>query len=238
MSHLYWHRGLSHRHELILLREFANVLYQEHQSRLPYYVVGLAFFKLEQMFRDQAIERVSYYPFRAHLLMLFRELAAGTCPSIDREKDIDQHCEKILNVLNNPQKELSTFASAVQVFGECRKKWTTEMGKSFYGMKDIADFTKLLLSSVGATRTGEGNPPYADWFRGRVAKVIIDRYGEYCGFIKRQPTDIFFHAKMNRNLDFGSLQGKSVSYRVGNNPVNNSGFAIDIKLEEGGSGGY
>ena len=159
-------------------------MYQEHQSRLPYYIVGLAFFTLEQMFRDRLIDRGAYYPFRAHILMLFRELAAGRCPSIDREKEIDRHCEAILKVVSDPATAVEHFKKAVQVFDECKERWTTEMGRSLFGIKDIAEFTKLLLSSVEGTKPVPADDPDAGRFRGKVAKVIIDRYGAIVGSLR------------------------------------------------------
>ena len=223
---------MSHRHESVLLREFANVLYQENQSRLPYYVAGLAFFTLEQMFRENVFEKVKYYPFRCHILMLFRELAAGPCPNIDNEKDIDKHCEKLIAALTDPAKVVPLFQGAMRAFDECRMKWTGEMGRSHYGMKDIAAFTELLQGAVGAGETGRGGELEGYRFTGKVAKVVVDRNGQYCGFIDRHPSKIFFHARASRGLDFATLRGKTVTYRLGKSRTFGNDVAVDVELSE------
>lgn len=41
---------ISHRHESKLLEMYSNMVFQEHQSKLPYFTASLAFYKLEKLF--------------------------------------------------------------------------------------------------------------------------------------------------------------------------------------------
>jgi hypothetical protein len=223
---------LSHRHESKLLKEFANSIFQEVHSMLPYFTSSLTFYKLEKLFRNNIFERKEYYSYRSHLMMVFRELISGNCPNIYSEKAIDKHCEGVLAVLKNDKETETYFRKAIEVFSKCKNIWVNELGKSSYGIKDIADFTNLLLKTVNETK---GFPPAQhsetnNFFEGIVIKTIIDRYGDRCGFIKRVPNDIFFHSKANRELDFVDLEGKYVSYKVEINPKNGRETALDVKI--------
>jgi hypothetical protein len=216
---------MAHRHESKLLKAYANNIFQEHQSKLPYYTTALAFYKLENLFREEILPKEELYSFKAHLLMIFRELISGQCPSINTEKAIDDHCKP------NDKTE-DTFRKAIDIFLKCKQAWTTEMNKSSFGMKDILEFTKLLLSNIESKpimHIQKAPEPEICTYKGLVIKIINDRYGMYCGFIKRVPEDIFFHSNNNKDLDFESLEGKLVCYNTQINPRNNKLMAIDVK---------
>lgn len=225
---------LSHRHESKLLKDFANIIFQEKQSLLPYFVSALTFYKYEEFFREGFIEKKSFYSFKAHLMMVFRELIAGSCPNINSEKKIDSHCESILNVLKNDDLLKEYIIKSTEIFSACKNVWAQEMGKSYYGMKDISDFTNLLLnrSRISSNKECEIDVDGETRFKGVVQKIIIDRYGNRCGFISRIPDDIFFHSLQNQNLNFVALEGKYVSYAVDINKRNGKPIAVDVKYEE------
>jgi hypothetical protein len=225
---------MSHRHESLLLREFANALYQENHSMLPYYVTALTFFTLEQFFREREIEKSHYYAFRAHILMLFKVYVSGPYVSLTKEKDIDRQCDKILDTLSDQQLAKKAFESSVRIFNEGRKRWTDDLGKSPSGIKDISEFTSILLRLANDTKMpfSKETEEEDDKFRGRVAKIRLDRNGRYYGFISRRPDDIFFHSGSNRYINFRDLQGKIVSYRVFADPRTAQQSAIDVELEE------
>ncbi len=224
---------LSHRHESKLLKDYANTIYQEKQSLLPYFVSALTFYKYEEFFREGIIEKKDFYSFKAHLMMVFRELISGSCPDINSEKKIDAHCQSILTVLKNSKLLKEYIEKSTEIFTACKNAWTKEMGKSYYGMKDISDFTDLLLSRSGISGGTECVVEIdgETRFKGVVQKIIIDRYGNRCGFISRIPDDIFFHSLQNQKLDFTALEGKYVSYSVDINSRNGKPIAIDVKYE-------
>jgi AIPR protein len=223
---------LSHRHESKLLKEFANSIFQEVHSRLPYFTSALTFYKLEKLFRNNILEKKEFYSYRSHLMMIFRELISGNCPNIFSEKAIDKCCENILKVLKDDKDTEKYFRQSEEVFLKCKDIWINDLGKSSYGIKDIADFTKLLLKIVHENKGIPTLQPSVtkNIFEGMVVKTIIDKFGDRCGFIKRTPNDIFFHSKVNKELDFADLEGRYVSYEVEINPRNGREIALKVAI--------
>ncbi|HRB71844.1 MAG TPA: AIPR family protein [Flavobacterium sp.] len=221
---------LSHRHESVLLREQANILFQETQSKLPYFVSSYAFYQLEKLFRE-----AQFYPelkpYKAHLLMIFRESIAGKVPSINNEKPIDEHSQKLISVLKDQQLTAKRFEEVAKVFKETMTKWINS-GKSRFAIKDIPDFTSFLLSEsqkhfIVKAQTLSNDEDFV--YKGVVVKTIFDRFGNYCGFIKRSPDNIFFHTQQNKDLNFVGLEGKFVSYKVTVNPKDNRQLAVNVE---------
>jgi hypothetical protein len=223
---------MSHRHEARLLKEWEGKIYLEEQSKLPYFTTALTFVKLEDLCRQGKIEKGFFYSFRAHLTMLFRQIIAGHVPSVNSEKAIDAHSKKVLEVLGNHKETEIVFGKCVEVFSECQRQWTGPMKRSVFGMKDISEFTSLLLSKTREQPASAENPEGVDdKFRGRVVKVILDRYSRQCGFIARASGNMFFHSSENRDLDFDELVGVMVSYRIAKNRKGED-MAIDVAREE------
>ena len=221
---------LSHRHESVLLREQANILFQETQSKLPYFVSSYAFYQLEKLFRES-----NFYPelkpYKAHLLTMFRESIAGKVPSINNEKPIDEHSQKIVSVLKDQQATAKRFEEVAKVFKETMNKWIS-LGKSRFAIKDVPDFTTLLLSETQKHFTVKSQILSNDEdfvYKGVVVRTILDRFGNYCGFIKRSPDNIFFHIQQNKDLNFVELEGKLVSYKVAVNPKDNRQLAVNVE---------
>ncbi|MBN8584071.1 MAG: AIPR family protein [Ignavibacteria bacterium] len=220
------------RHELKLLEKFPNSLFQDHQSKLPYFTAAYAFFSLEKLFRNNLFEKRNLYSYRAHVLMAFRELVAGKNIDINNEKMIDEHCQILLKVLKNDTECKKFFSKAIEIFENCKNIWIKKKRRSIYGIKDIKEFTELLLleirkiTNMKTDSIKTGNFTY----QGEVIKILRDRYGKYCGFIKRNPQNIFFHSKSIKGLNVNNLLGKQVTYKVTTNPKNNSLVATDIEL--------
>jgi len=224
---------ITHRHESYLIKEFQNIIFQDNQSRLPYFTAAYSFYKLEKLFRED-----SYFPelraYKSQLLMAFRELVAGKCPSINTEKLIDDHSQKIITILKDDTKTKEEFNKVGRIFKSTMLIWTEKMGKSRYAIKDVEDFTNLLLSEIRKSfseKEKESDPKVDEEFiyKGIVMKTMVDRFGNPCGFIKRYPDNIFFHYQQNKNLKFSKLEGKWVSYRLSKNIKNNMPLAIDVE---------
>ncbi|MBI1784487.1 AIPR family protein, partial [Candidatus Sumerlaeota bacterium] len=206
---------MSVRHESKLLKEFEGRIYEDGQSLLPYFTTAAAFCLLETFFRCGECDRL-LYSFRAHLLMLFRQLIGGNVPSINLENAIDKHSNQVLAVLKDKQKALEAFGKCAESFVGSRNYWIESLKKSPSGMKDVPEFTQLLLSRVqDDTDTPASSGELDDKLRGRVCNVIIDRHGKYAGFIRRYSTEnLFFHEQQNPALEYSTLRGAFVSYRV------------------------
>lgn len=206
----------AHRHEARLLNNFANDIFQEHHSKLPYFTSALAFLQIEELFRVGKINKKEFYAFRPHILTAFRESIAGCCPSLNSEMEIDEHSLTILKTLKNPTDAEKRFLQIVDVFKITKDKWVNELKRTVHGMKDVSEFTDLLLTetrkkfnpSNQVVSTSE-NGKYV----GKVLRIHIDKFGKQFGFIERQPENIFFHSNSNRGLNFFDLEGKLVSYQ-------------------------
>ncbi|MFY7734194.1 MAG: AIPR family protein [Bacteroidia bacterium] len=222
---------LSHRHESVLLREQANILFQETQSKLPYFVASYAFYQLEKLFREDNFHP-ELKPYKAHLLMMFRESIAGKVPSINNEKPIDEHSQKLVSVLKNHQLTSKQFEEVANVFKNTMTKWIGS-GKSRFAIKDVPEFTTFLTSETQKffavkSQTISNDDDFV--YKGVVMRTMRDRFGNFCGFIRRSPDNIFFHIQQNKDLNFPGLEGKLVSYKVAVNPKDNRQLAINVEI--------
>ncbi|MCB0399639.1 MAG: AIPR family protein [Winogradskyella sp.] len=221
----------SHRHEAILLKEFANDLYQEGHSKFPYYVCAFSFLKLEELFRQKQLPlRVKSY--KGHILMLLRQSISGYCPTFYKERAIDSHSQKVFDILLEDNKCKQHFENAVKIFDECMSSWE-QSGRSKRGTKDVAGFTELLLqksveklgNNINSIDYDNSNKQYS----GRVKNIVRDKFGNLCGFIERKPDDIFFHSAYNKNIDFSRLKNRWVKYKIDRNVKTNRDYATDVE---------
>ena len=220
---------LSHRHESKLLKQFENKLYLDQHSKLSYYTAALMFLTLERLFRSGQFDKRLFYSFRAHLTMVFKRLVSGATPHLNQERRIDEYCGTLLSVLTEPSQTRLYLDRTFELFEQSREKWINELGRSADGIKDITDFTKLLLSACQkADGSDDVEPTETDQDTGRVVKVFVDRNDDFAGFIGRIGQDLFFHSKQCPHLSFDSLEGELVSYRES---ANRKGWPIAVEVE-------
>ena len=228
---------VAYRHESKLLKDYQNKIFlcdsTFSQSFGPYFIAVLANYRLENLFREYKINKREYYSYKHHLLMLFREVVSGPAPDINDDHQIEHYSSILLDVLKSESHTETYFMKAIQTFNDCRKIWISNMGRSSSGIKDISDFTKLLLTEVRKKYKHEvyfGSDENTT-YRGIVLSVGIDRFGQYFGYIRRAPNNIFFHSRYNPNLNFANLKGKTVSYKtVPNIKKVGNFFAADVKI--------
>lgn len=224
----------SHKHEARLLRETKGEIFLDKQSYLPYYTSAIAFYNIERLFRDGMLSNI-IKPFKSHMLMMFREAIAGKVPSINMPKYIDEHCNTMMNVLQDDKKFLETFLQLNVIFENAKNIWINEMGKSRDGMKDVSEFTELLLQQVRKQFPIKKELHCNDSehkYYGIVQSTLLDKNYHWYGFIKREPENIFFHSAQNRDLDFNNLRGRNVEYAISINPKNDRPVAINVKCTE------
>lgn len=222
----------SHRHEIKLIELYKNVIFQERQSKVPYFTASLAFYKLEKYFRQNKIDK-KYYTFRHHILMIFRELIGGTVPDVNEEKKGEIYCEKILNILKNDTETFNKFKDAIKVFDDTKEEWINKLQKDKFGIKDVKEFTELLLKNMKketaykAVFIGDNEYTYS----GEIVIIRKDRYGKRYGFISHEPRDIFFHQEQSKSLNLSddSIIGRTVYFKI---TKDNSGkiMARDVRL--------
>lgn len=223
---------ISHRHESKLLEMYSNIVFKEHQSKLPYFTASLSFYKIEKLFRTGQLDKKSFYPFRSQILMAFRELNAGNKPNIDNEMVIDEHCQLLLKILKNDNSAKVKFNEAAQFFDNTRKHWTEELKKDPFRIKDNKEFTDLLLSRIRKKNTVTTDLVEDKEFRytGKIVKIIKDKFGSACGFIERNPSNIFFHSSSAKGINLIGKEGALVSYKVSTNPKTGQLLAVDVEL--------
>ena len=221
---------VSHRHESILLKDFANSLFQEYHSKTAYYTTALAFYRLEELCRDGKIGKDTQ-PYKAHLLMMFREKISGSCPNLNFETGVDEHSQKIINALKSKADAEKIFIELSKLLSKCKTHWIEVLKRNQYGIKDVPEFTQLLLNEVRKTYSIKVTELSTDEdfiYKGLVMNTRLDKFGNWCGFIRRPPDNIFFHSKFNKRLDFSNLSGKLVAYKIKINQTDNRPFAVDV----------
>lgn len=221
---------LSHKHESVLLKKYINEIFQEGHSKLPYFAISYAFYTLERLFREANFHN-DLKPYKAHLLMIYCRIIAGQRPNLFNEKSIDNYSEKLLSSLYIIEEAKSNFDKAADIFNSCRREWTVNMNKSKFAMKDVPEFTDLLLEELKKYNfmlMNVNNIP--EIYTGEVKKIMKTRAGRYCGYIERYPEDIFFQSTKNPELDFENLEKSLVSYIVSKPDSQNRIQAINVKL--------
>lgn len=95
-------------------REDSEIFNKNHGFS-PYYLSGLAFYRLESLFRSGVID-TKYRKTKFHLLMLFRMLAE-TCPPprLDDKRKADAYCDEIIKLLLDYDKYANLFLKAVAI---------------------------------------------------------------------------------------------------------------------------
>jgi hypothetical protein len=220
----------SHKHESKLLEMYKDRIFLDHQSKYPYFTAALAYYKIEQLFRNGSVEK-QYYPFKMHLLMIFRELAAGVAQDINDEKTIERHCGILLAVLKNDGRLGEYFQNAVKIFEETRQMWIVELRRDRFRIKDVKDFTDLLLEKIRKDKVSSA-PEENTRRYGRIIHIGLDRNGLVYGFIRSAsfPDNIFFHSNQSPDVDFFDKKYFNVSYDIEKHPAHGSNNAVNIKI--------
>jgi len=168
--------------------------------------------------------------------MIFRELIGGTAPNVNTEKvkNIDVYCEKILNVLKNDAETFNKLKDSIKVFDDTKEEWINKLNKDKFGIKDVKDFTELLLKNM--KKEASYKAVFIDdneyTYSGDIVKILKDSFGKRYGFISYEPRDIFFHQNQSKSLDLSddSIIGRRVCFKITKNHSGNV-VATDVKLE-------
>lgn len=93
-------------------------IFKEDHSFAPYYLSGLAFYKLDQLFRSGAID-TKYRKVKFHLIMLFRLIAEeGSPPGLNNRKKAEAYCDIIVKKLLDQSQCVIIFNKAVSIVNE------------------------------------------------------------------------------------------------------------------------
>ena len=220
-----------HRHESKLLQEYKNRIFVDTQSKLPYYVAPAIYIMVEKQFKNGDIPR-AFAPYKMHISWVFKSLLVKDPIDINNEKRIDETCNLLLKTLLNEDACSSGIRRAVSVFKSIQDAWIKEKGESYrYGIKDSPEFLTFMKSEIDKehlnTRSGSLEPLRC---RGTVIRTSLDRKNQYYGYISRLPSNIFFHSRDNKNLDFSKLYGHDVLYTPIIDPKSQSERAVNVTV--------
>lgn len=92
-----------------------STIFKEDHSHAPYYLSGLAFYKIDSLFRSGSIDG-RYRKVKFHILMVFRLLAEDEeVPPLNSHKKMEKYCEPIIQKLLDPQICNDLFKRATEI---------------------------------------------------------------------------------------------------------------------------
>ena len=219
-----------HRHESKLLHDYGNRIFVENQSFYPYYVSSFIYTQIERLFRSGKIDK-SLYTYKMHIMLLVKELQMGRSANINLKKDTEKYCKELLKKIETEDELIRCAKQACEQFKLITEKWVSYKGESFrYAIKDRREFTEFLLAELSETSEEFIDLSNTSILRGKVLNVSTDRYGKYFGFIKREPSNLFFHESKNPHISL-EYENRDVTYEVSFNEDGRE-FAVNIKLIE------
>lgn len=204
---------LSHKHEIKLLSDFSGKIFLDTHSRLPYYVISLLFIRAEKIFKKDSANYKTIQPFRAHILMVLKEISCGSMPPLSNEKETKKYFTKLQEIVSNDESLAFYIQKSINILKSSNDHWVNVLHKSLDGRKDIPEFSNCILSQCESPPKDDANT--LNVYCGKVKRVICDRNRLLCGFIENELNDdVFFHSKANPLLNFHELEGCLVSYKL------------------------
>lgn len=217
-----------HRHESKLLHDYGNKIFVDNQSFYPYYVSAFIYTQIERMFRSGALPK-SIYAYKHQIMLIFKEMVGGKFPNINQKKENEKYCKAFLDKVSDKEYLNQMIQKSSEKFEKIKQKWIDIKGESFrFAIKDSSDFTKFMLDNISGIE--EHTSCVYDEFklRGKVLSVNTDRHGNYFGFIKREPQNIFFHESSNPNISL-EYEHREVTYKLECDKEGKE-YAVNIEL--------
>ncbi|WP_345325453.1 AIPR family protein [Candidatus Villigracilis proximus] len=100
--------------------EKPTIFHPSHKY-LPYYAAGLAYYRLDSLFRTKEID-TNYRKAKWFLIMLFGKTANPSYPRgfnpnmLNSEKNTELYCDPIIKTLLNREASIAAFEKAVSIF--------------------------------------------------------------------------------------------------------------------------
>lgn len=208
------HRNVNH--PAMLQKAYKNKIFLDTQSLLPYYTAAQIYYHINQEQNEDIIEHFKSAKYQ--LAYLTTLCIGGAIPNINKAKEIDAYCEKIINVLKNHDQFKKFLTEAIDLLKQTRAEWLNEKGKNFKdAIKDNADFTKKMKDVYERQKgdIGMHNPQSALKYRGRVYSIHIGKSGNRYGFISRpNATRIYFNDDGLNPCFFDLCVGREVWFDI------------------------
>lgn len=221
----------SHQHESVLLRKFKDSLFIDGHSLLPYFAVMYGFYTLEKLIRQNSLDK-DYGKWKAHLLMIYFRLSGGKAPDLKNQKQSDEYANRVLKTLYDIAKATSIFIDAAGILDESSKKWTSDLHRSKYRMKDVAEYTELvsrIVEKVPLTGLIEKIKQQQQPKQGVVVYVNCNKGFSYA-YIECGKERYYMSGRKNSSIDFIHLKNKMVSFLLTQRDEKERVQAINVKV--------
>ncbi len=131
------------RYYATLLKLIGARIFAENHQLEPYYASAFASYKLEYLFRNQAIP-TAYKPARYHLLMALRYTVAGADMPALTANAMSRYTQPILDTLWDDLRLVSAFRDCIQVID--RVSGETPLNRDMVKTQDFTNAVKAALS--------------------------------------------------------------------------------------------
>ena len=223
----------SHQHESVLLRKFNDSLFIEGHSLLPYFAVMYGFYTLEQLIRQHDVPKY-IEKWKAHLLMIYFKLSGGILLDLKNQKRSDEYADNVLKTLYNISSAKDIFGKSVEILQACSKKWTDELLRNKYAMKDVAEFTELIIRTIDQKPLDGLISKMKQQQKPRIGYVVSVKYakGIPYAYIQCENEKYYVSSRRNSGLNFKNLKGKQVSFILSQKDGKERVQALNVKLLE------
>jgi len=216
------------KHPFTLTKDYKSKIFKEGQSYLPYYTSARLYSFIDQLAVRNVIDK-NMRSLKMHIVYTFALMYAGRPSDINREKEIDKYCEKLLANIFSTDRE-QKICAASRKLQEIVNKWIKEKGINYrYAINDRSDFTDYIILNI----CGKDSSAIITRSRGMVETTGVDRYNRRYGQISIGNKSIFFHEADSPGIDFSNLKGKNVFFDVKDDPKLFEGIrAINITVSQ------
>ena len=145
----------AHIHEAKLLERYAREnrrIFKDDHNLEIYYFCGLLYYRLEEALRKDDALRREFKKYRSHLYYVIRRMVIKKVPIMNyTNKECMSMVEKLNAVVETQEKFLKCLDSACKIFRRAWDDWVFA-GRSSDGIKDSADFTKILEETISIVK--------------------------------------------------------------------------------------
>lgn len=218
-------------HPATLQKEYKDKIFVDNQSLLPYYTAAQINAFIESASRSNKIPDDAK-SFKVHIGYIYCLICNGFIPNINKSKDIDSYCSKLLDSLKNKSESESTIRKAVALFIQARNEWITQKGKEYrFGIKDSPQFTSFLNQQyiISYKKADSHKDKASLQNRGRISSIRRNYKGDWFGFIvQNDGNEIYFNKISTIKELTAELIGKEVYYDIGEGYIGKK--AINVQL--------
>lgn len=97
-----------------IVKRFSSEIFGEDDKLIAYYLSGLAYYKIEQMFRSGEMES-SYKKHRFQIMLLVKLIAMGKDKPAFNSREFERSCKQLRTILTDEKKCSDTFKEATKI---------------------------------------------------------------------------------------------------------------------------